>query len=162
MSSRKWWPNLSPSSPYARRCRSFRPWFRSISCWRRESGKSQREVLHAVDDAAIHRQVAVGAQHAPGFVHRGHDRFDRDFAIGGNDLPAVDPLVAFAAGDGFAPSLAPALGGDEPEQLQEGFQAEGARHHRALLEVRLEKPFIPRDPASRAYEPHAFRPAARN
>lgn len=59
------------------------------------------KILHAVDDAAVYGEVAVGFHQFLLLVDFGDDGFYGDEVVWGGDLAAVDPFVVFAYGDGF-------------------------------------------------------------
>src|SRR5687767_14647262 len=78
------------------------------------------EILHLVDDAAIHQQKPVGPDGLGVRVDSSHNRLDRHSLVARNDLTAIDPIVRSADGRRLPQGLSiapPATGGDDREQL---------------------------------------------
>src|SRR5262245_19747801 len=104
---------------------------------------SEGEILHLVDDPAIHQQKPVRPEGLRVPVDSSHNRLDRHASMPQNHLAAIDPGVPGADG-GRLPDRAgtpsPVMGGDDREQLQERLQPERTGPDRVLMEVRLKEP----------------------
>src|SRR5438132_6257564 len=80
------------------------------------------EVLHLVDDAAIHQQKPVGPKGLRVRVDSSHNRLDRHASVARNHLAAIDPGVRGTDGRRLPdciPLAPPTAGGEDREQLQE-------------------------------------------